>query len=145
MVQGKKVAIKIINKEKLSESVLTKVEREIAIMKLIEHPHVLGLFDVYENKKYLWVFQYCYYCQFIIVPVISFSLSQSDLIKRLPHCILWNTTLYRYYKNVVLWGLIVKSLPLDLFSTLKHLIKIPYSYKSTYLVFSSVRLLIVVI
>ena len=53
VVQGKKVAIKIINKEKLSESVLTKVEREIAIMKLIEHPHVLGLFDVYENKKYL--------------------------------------------------------------------------------------------
>ena len=32
-----------------------QVEREIAIMKLIEHPHVLGLYDVYENKKYLWV------------------------------------------------------------------------------------------
>ena len=30
-----------------------KVEREIAIMKLIEHPHVLGLCDVYENQKYL--------------------------------------------------------------------------------------------
>lgn len=30
-----------------------QVEREIAIMKLIEHPHVLGLYDVYENKKYL--------------------------------------------------------------------------------------------
>ena len=52
-VQGKKVAIKIINKDKLTESVLQKVEREIAIMKLIEHPHVLGLFDVYENRKYL--------------------------------------------------------------------------------------------
>jgi hypothetical protein len=24
-------------------------------MKLIEHPHVLGLYDVYENKKYLYV------------------------------------------------------------------------------------------
>ena len=52
-VLGKKVAIKIINKDKLTESVLQKVEREIAIMKLIEHPHVLGLFDVYENRKYL--------------------------------------------------------------------------------------------
>lgn len=52
-VLGKKVAIKIINREKLSESVLMKVEREIAIMKLIDHPHVLGLTDVYENKKYL--------------------------------------------------------------------------------------------
>ncbi|KAG1676686.1 Serine/threonine-protein kinase BRSK2 [Nymphon striatum] len=31
------------------------VEREIAIMKLIEHPHVLRLYDVYENKKYLYL------------------------------------------------------------------------------------------
>lgn len=50
---GKKVAIKIVNREKLNESVLMKVEREITIMKLIEHPHVLKLYDVYENKKYL--------------------------------------------------------------------------------------------
>ncbi len=50
---GKKVAIKIVNREKLTESVLMKVEREITIMKLIEHPHVLRLYDVYENKKYL--------------------------------------------------------------------------------------------
>lgn len=54
-VTGQKVAIKIINRSKLSESVLQKVEREIAIMKLIEHPHVLGLFDVYENKKFLYL------------------------------------------------------------------------------------------
>lgn len=54
-VTGKKVAVKIINREKLSESVLLKVEREIAIMKLIEHPHVLGLYDVYENKKHLYL------------------------------------------------------------------------------------------
>uniref|UniRef100_A0A182XDA3 Dual specificity protein phosphatase 15 n=1 Tax=Anopheles quadriannulatus TaxID=34691 RepID=A0A182XDA3_ANOQN len=54
-VLGKKVAIKIINREKLSESVLMKVEREIAIMKLIDHPHVLGLTDVYENRKYLYL------------------------------------------------------------------------------------------
>ena len=33
-----------------------QVEREIAILKLIEHPHVLKLHDVYENKKYLWVY-----------------------------------------------------------------------------------------
>ncbi|TMS37184.1 hypothetical protein L596_004164 [Steinernema carpocapsae] len=54
-ITGRKVAIKIVNKEKLSDSVLQKVEREIAIMKLIEHPHVLHLFDVYENKKYLYL------------------------------------------------------------------------------------------
>ncbi|KAE8297791.1 Serine/threonine-protein kinase BRSK2 [Larimichthys crocea] len=33
----------------------TSVEREIAILKLIEHPHVLKLHDVYENKKYLYL------------------------------------------------------------------------------------------
>ena len=54
---GKKVAIKIINKEKLSESVLQKVEREIAIMKLIEHQNVLSLYDVYENRKVDKTFQ----------------------------------------------------------------------------------------
>ncbi|CAI4225618.1 unnamed protein product [Auanema sp. JU1783] len=54
-ITGRKVAIKIVNKDKLSESVLQKVEREIAIMKLIEHPHVLHLYDVYENKKYLYL------------------------------------------------------------------------------------------
>uniref|UniRef100_UPI00358E6C79 serine/threonine-protein kinase BRSK2-like n=1 Tax=Myxine glutinosa TaxID=7769 RepID=UPI00358E6C79 len=54
-VTARKVAIKIVNREKLSESVLMKVEREIAILKLIEHPHVLKLYDVYENKKYLYL------------------------------------------------------------------------------------------
>ena len=61
-VLGKKVAIKIINKDKLTNSVLQKVEREIAIMKLIEHPNVLALYDVYENRKYLWVKFLCSYC-----------------------------------------------------------------------------------
>lgn len=54
-ITGEKVAIKIINRSKLADSVLQKVEREIAIMKLIEHPHVLGLYDVYENKKFLYL------------------------------------------------------------------------------------------
>ncbi|CAK5093205.1 unnamed protein product [Meloidogyne enterolobii] len=54
-VTGKKIAVKIVNKEKLNESVLQKVEREIAIMRLIEHPHILQLYDVYENRKYLYL------------------------------------------------------------------------------------------
>jgi hypothetical protein len=37
----------------LAAESLLQVGREIAIMKLIDHPHVLGLSDVYENKKYL--------------------------------------------------------------------------------------------
>nr|CAD2165394.1 unnamed protein product [Meloidogyne enterolobii] len=54
-VTGKKIAVKIVNKEKLNESVLQKVEREIAIMRLIEHSHILQLYDVYENRKYLYL------------------------------------------------------------------------------------------
>jgi len=54
-VTRKTVAVKIINREKLSKSVLMKVEREIAIMKLIDHPHVLGLYDVYENNTHLYL------------------------------------------------------------------------------------------
>lgn len=42
-ITGRKVAVKIVNKEKLNESVLQKVEREIAIMKLIEHPNILNV------------------------------------------------------------------------------------------------------
>ncbi|KAL7669040.1 hypothetical protein ACOME3_009711 [Neoechinorhynchus agilis] len=52
---GKKVAIKIINRQRLNENILNKVEREIAIMKLIEHPHVLKLYDVYESKRYIYL------------------------------------------------------------------------------------------
>lgn len=54
-VTKKKVAVKIIDRTKLSEQVLSKVEREIAIMKLVDHPHVLGLYDVYESKKHLFL------------------------------------------------------------------------------------------
>jgi len=35
------------------QQLLSQVEREIAIMKLIDHPHILRLHEVYENKKYL--------------------------------------------------------------------------------------------
>jgi len=48
-----KVAVKIINRESAQPSrssvANNKIEREIAIMKLIEHPNILSLYDVYEN------------------------------------------------------------------------------------------------
>jgi BR serine/threonine kinase len=34
---------------------INSVEREIAIMKLLEHSHVLKLIDVYENRKNLYL------------------------------------------------------------------------------------------
>jgi serine/threonine protein kinase len=54
-----KVAIKIIGKPEESDdksmSRLTKLEREITIMKLITHPNVLQLYDVYDSAKNLYV------------------------------------------------------------------------------------------
>uniref|UniRef100_A0A3B3CIG6 BR serine/threonine kinase 2 n=1 Tax=Oryzias melastigma TaxID=30732 RepID=A0A3B3CIG6_ORYME len=49
-VTCQKVAIKIVNREKLSETVLMKV-----CVQPPPHPHVLKLHDVYENKKYLYL------------------------------------------------------------------------------------------
>ncbi|CDS41500.1 serine:threonine kinase SAD 1 [Echinococcus multilocularis] len=57
-ISGRKVAVKIVNREKLSDNVLQKVEREIAIMKLIEHPHVLGLFLILEHVSGGELFDY---------------------------------------------------------------------------------------
>ncbi|XP_047135160.1 serine/threonine kinase SAD-1 isoform X1 [Hydra vulgaris] len=54
-VTQKRVAIKIVDKNKIPPNVLAKVEREITIMKLIEHYNVLHLTDVYESKKSLFL------------------------------------------------------------------------------------------
>jgi len=54
---GQQVAIKIINKSKLTSkpTLRRKVEREIAVMKLIDHPHLIKLFDVLQTRKYLFL------------------------------------------------------------------------------------------
>ncbi|KAF9965765.1 hypothetical protein BGZ70_004151 [Mortierella alpina] len=51
------VAIKIISKASLANraAVNRGIEREIAIMKLINHPHVIRLYDVYETEKELFL------------------------------------------------------------------------------------------
>jgi serine/threonine protein kinase len=64
---GQRVAIKIVPKEepasrpadpkqpaKPKKSNRDKLEREVAIMKLIKHPNVLELYDVYETEHHLW-------------------------------------------------------------------------------------------
>mmetsp|Transcript_25549 Transcript_25549/g.42029 ORF Transcript_25549/g.42029 Transcript_25549/m.42029 type:complete len:657 (-) Transcript_25549:589-2559(-) len=54
---GQKVAIKIVKKEFLESkpSLRKKIEREIAVMKLIDHPHVLRLYDVFETTTHLFL------------------------------------------------------------------------------------------
>jgi len=54
---GFKVAIKIISKNALQSrpAMQQKLEREIAIMKFLDHPHVLKLYDVYDTPNYLFL------------------------------------------------------------------------------------------
>ncbi|XP_071957874.1 serine/threonine-protein kinase SIK2-like [Antedon mediterranea] len=49
------VAIKIIDKTKLDESNLKKVYREVHIMKNLNHPHVIKLYQVMETKSMLYL------------------------------------------------------------------------------------------
>eukprot|EP00211_Chloroparvula_japonica_P004791 CAMPEP_0119126964 /NCGR_PEP_ID=MMETSP1310-20130426/5685_1 /TAXON_ID=464262 /ORGANISM="Genus nov. species nov., Strain RCC2339" /LENGTH=872 /DNA_ID=CAMNT_0007117169 /DNA_START=136 /DNA_END=2754 /DNA_ORIENTATION=+ len=54
---GIQVALKIISKSMLIQrpSMLKKVEREIAVMKALDHPHVLSFLDVYESPDFLFI------------------------------------------------------------------------------------------
>ncbi|KAG0324315.1 hypothetical protein BGZ99_001973 [Dissophora globulifera] len=54
---NEQVAVKIISKASLvnKAAVHRGIEREIAIMKLINHPHVIRLYDVYETEKELFL------------------------------------------------------------------------------------------
>ncbi|KAJ5075982.1 serine/threonine-protein kinase brsk2-like protein [Anaeramoeba ignava] len=51
------VAIKVLPKKSITQmpEVIKKIEREIAILKLLNHPHILKLYNVYETTKYLFL------------------------------------------------------------------------------------------
>mmetsp|Transcript_19159 Transcript_19159/g.39083 ORF Transcript_19159/g.39083 Transcript_19159/m.39083 type:complete len:402 (-) Transcript_19159:1885-3090(-) len=54
---GEKVGVKIIRKDLFYDkpSLRIKVQREISVMKLMYHPHVIKIFDVLEDSKYLFL------------------------------------------------------------------------------------------
>ena len=49
---GKKVAVKIFSKQKMSDSDKISLETEIEILKQIDHPNIVKLFEVYEEKEH---------------------------------------------------------------------------------------------
>ncbi|CAL1582111.1 unnamed protein product [Knipowitschia caucasica] len=49
------VAIKIIDKTRLNPSNLEKIYREVQIMKLMNHPHIIKLYQVMETKDMLYI------------------------------------------------------------------------------------------
>lgn len=52
---SKEVAIKIIDKTQLNASSLQKLYREVRIMKLLDHPNIVKLFQVIETEKTLYL------------------------------------------------------------------------------------------
>ncbi|XP_064109497.1 MAP/microtubule affinity-regulating kinase 3-like isoform X20 [Macrobrachium nipponense] len=52
---GKEVAIKIIDKTQLNPGSLQKLFREVRIMKILDHPNIVKLFQVIETEKTLYL------------------------------------------------------------------------------------------
>ncbi|KAA0723176.1 Serine/threonine-protein kinase MARK2 [Triplophysa tibetana] len=56
VLTGKEVAVKIIDKTQLNSTSLQKLFREVRIMKLLNHPNIVKLFEVIETEKTLYLF-----------------------------------------------------------------------------------------
>uniref|UniRef100_A0A4W5Q2Y5 non-specific serine/threonine protein kinase n=1 Tax=Hucho hucho TaxID=62062 RepID=A0A4W5Q2Y5_9TELE len=50
-----KVAIKIVDKTQLDDENLKKIFREVQIMKMLRHPHIIRLYQVMENEKMIYL------------------------------------------------------------------------------------------
>jgi len=49
------VAVKVITKSKLDQKTLKMVEREVKIMKLLKHSHIIKLIEVIDVQAYLFI------------------------------------------------------------------------------------------
>ena len=52
---GREVAIKIIDKTQLNQTSLQKLFREVRIMKFLDHPNIVKLYEVIETDKTLYL------------------------------------------------------------------------------------------
>uniref|UniRef100_A0A3B4X0G9 non-specific serine/threonine protein kinase n=1 Tax=Seriola lalandi dorsalis TaxID=1841481 RepID=A0A3B4X0G9_SERLL len=50
-----KVAIKIVDKTQLDDENLKKIFREVQIMKLLKHPHIIRLYQVMETERMIYL------------------------------------------------------------------------------------------
>ncbi|KAM4714411.1 serine/threonine-protein kinase MARK2 isoform 7-T8 [Anableps anableps] len=55
VLTSKEVAVKIIDKTQLNSSSLQKLYREVRIMKMLNHPNIVKLFEVIETEKTLYL------------------------------------------------------------------------------------------
>lgn len=52
---GKGVAVKIMSKKEMSVSDMELQRREIEILKMCQHPHIIRLLDIFENQDYIYI------------------------------------------------------------------------------------------
>ncbi|XP_048391697.1 serine/threonine-protein kinase MARK1 isoform X4 [Stegostoma tigrinum] len=55
VLTGREVAVKIIDKTQLNPTSLQKLFREVRIMKILNHPNIVKLFEVIETEKTLYL------------------------------------------------------------------------------------------
>jgi len=52
---GQKVAIKIVNKKDMKPIEIYQQRREIDVLKMAQHPNIVGLIDLFENCDYYYI------------------------------------------------------------------------------------------
>jgi serine/threonine protein kinase len=52
---GKTVAVKIMSKKEMTVSDVELQRREIEILKMCQHPHIIRLLDIFENQDYIYI------------------------------------------------------------------------------------------
>ena len=59
-INKQKVAVKIMEKKKMSSTRLESARTEIEIMKICQHPNIIRFIDSYENADFIYIFmEYC--------------------------------------------------------------------------------------
>ena len=55
MKTGQKVAIKTVNKKNMKPIEIYQQRREIDVLKMSQHPNIVGLIDLFENQDYYYI------------------------------------------------------------------------------------------
>ncbi len=50
-----KVAIKVLNKKKMSEKEIKAIGEEVCILQTLDHPNIVRYYDTYEDDNYLYL------------------------------------------------------------------------------------------
>ena len=76
LLTGAKVAVKVLEKDRIVDaSDIERVSREIHILKLIRHPHIIQLYEIIESPKQLYlIMEYA--------PCTKPSLTNSKMLSR---------------------------------------------------------------